>query len=173
MAVRIAGVGQGGEPKNIIMGMPTDKHKMEISSVPTTGNNSKITHSIGWGDFYAVLSLSVSAVESGTSITPVLDFDTIDFYDLTAYSKLCIAINHTVGNSHTGHKCYIKLVAEDGTATKVADVSIGKFNALSVDVSKYTGKYKIRVEMCTGYATAGYGTSTTSMMITNVSLGKG
>lgn len=172
MSVRIAGVG-GGSIKSIIMGMPTDKHKMEISSVPTTGNNSKITYSIGWGDFYAVLSLSVSATGSGTSITPVLDFDTTEFYDLTAYSKLCIAINHTVGNSHTGHKCYIKLVAEDGTVTKVADVNVGKFNVLAVDISKYTGKYKIRIELQTGYATYGYGTSTTSMTITNVSLGKG
>lgn len=172
MAVRIAGVGGGGT-KNIIMGLPTDKHKMEISSVPTSGNNSKIAHSIGWGDFYASLSLSVSATGSGTSITPVLDFDTTEFYDLTAYSKLCIAINHAVGGSHTGHKCYIKLVAEDGTVTKVADVNVGKFNVLAMDVSKYTGKYKIRVEMCTGYATYGYGTSTTSMTVTNVSLGKG
>ena len=172
MAVRIAGVGGGGT-KNIIMGLPTDKHKMEISSVPTSGNNSKIAHSIGWGDFYASLRLSVSATGSGTSITPVLDFDTTEFYDLTAYSKLCIAINHAVGGSHTGHKCYIKLVAEDGTVTKVADVNVGKFNVLAMDVSKYTGKYKIRVEMCTGYATYGYGTSTTSMTVTNVSLGKG
>lgn len=173
MSVRIAGVGGGGT-KNIIMGMPTDKHKMEISRVSTTGNNSNVTHSIAWGDFYARMSLSVTvAGGSGTSITPVLDFDTTNFYDLTAYSKLCVAINHTVGDSHTGHVCTVRLVAEDGTVTKVADVSIGKFNALSVDVSKYTGKYKIRVEMCTGYATAGYGTSTTSMTITNISLGKG
>lgn len=158
--------------KSIIVGIPTDKHKMSLSEVTASGGNSKITHSISWGTYYAVVNLTASTVSSGTSVSPKLYFDTDDFYDLTAYSKLCVAINHTVGSSHTGHACSVILVAEDATATKVATVNVGKFNTLSIDISKYTGKYKIRISMVTGYATYGYGASVTSASVTNVALGK-
>ena len=45
MSVRIAGVGQGGEPKNMIVGFPSAKHKMDITAVTTSSGNTKASHS--------------------------------------------------------------------------------------------------------------------------------
>lgn len=102
MSVRIAGVGQGGEPKNMIVGFPSAKHKMELTSVTGSSGNTKASHSYSWGDFNVAMSMTVSANNSGTSSDGIINLDTTDYYDLTAFSKLCIAANH-VCSSHTGH----------------------------------------------------------------------
>ena len=40
----------------------------------------------------------------------------------------------------------------------------------TIDISSYTGKYKIRIRQTTGYATYGYGGSSTTATIGNLVL---
>lgn len=171
MSVRIAGVGQGGEPKNMIVGFPSAKHKMDITAVTTSSGNTKASHSYSWGDFNVVMSMTVSANNSGTSSDGIINLDTTDYYDLTAFSKLCIAANHVCG-SHTGHAWGVYLVNEAGEAVKISTGGKNQFTATSIDISQYTGRYKIRIRLVTGYATYGYGASTTSINVSTLALMK-
>lgn len=169
MSVRIAGVGQGGEPKNMIVGFPSAKHKMELTSVTGSSGNTKASHSYSWGDFNVSMSMTVSANNSGTSSDGIINLDTTDYYDLTAFSKLCIAANH-VCSSHTGHAWGVYLVSESGEAVKISTGGKNQFTATSIDISQYTGRYKIRIRLVTGYATYGYGASTTSINVSTLAL---
>ncbi len=171
MSVRIAGVGQGGEPKNMIVGFPSAKHKMELTSVTGSSGNTKASHSYSWGDFNVAMSMTVSANNSGTSSDGIINLDTTDYYDLTAFSKLCIAANH-VCSSHTGHAWGVYLVSETGEAVKISTGGKNQFTATSIDISQYTGRYKIRIRLVTGYATYGYGASTTSINVSTLALMK-
>lgn len=171
MSVRIAGVGQGGEPKNMIVGFPYAKHKMELTSVTGSSGNTKASHSYSWGDFNVSMSMTVSANDSGKSADGIINLDTTDYYDLTAFSKLCIAANHVCG-SHTGHAWGVYLVSETGEAVKISTGGKNKFTATSIDISQYTGRYKIRIRLVTGYATYGYGASTTSINVSTLALMK-
>lgn len=171
MSVRIAGVGQGGEPKNMIVGFPSAKHKMDITAVTTSSGNTKASHSYSWGDFNVSMSMTVSANNSGKSADGIINLDTTDYYDLTAFSKLCIAANHVCG-SHTGHAWGVYLVNEAGEAVKISTGGKNQFTATSIDISQYTGRYKIRIHLVTGYATYGYGESTTEIKLSTLALMK-
>lgn len=171
MSVRIAGVGQGGEPNNMIVGFPSAKHKMELTSVTGSSGNTKASHSYSWGDFNVAMSMTVSANDSGKSADGIINLDTTDYYDLTAFSKLCIAANHVCG-SHTGHAWGVYLVNEAGEAVKISTGGKNQFTATSIDISQYTGRYKIRIRLVTGYATYGYGASTTSINVSTLALMK-
>lgn len=171
MSVRIAGLGQGSEPKNMIVGFPSAKHKMELTSVTGSSGNTKASHSYSWGDFNVSMSMTVSANNSGTSSDGIINLDTTDYYDLTAFSKLCIAANHVCG-SHTGHAWGVYLVSESGEAVKISTGGKNQFTATSIDISQYTGRYKIRIRLVTGYATYGYGASTTSINVSTLALMK-
>lgn len=171
MSVRIAGVGQGAEPKNMIVGFPSSKHKMDITAVTTSSGNTKASHSYSWGDFNVAMSMTVSANDSGKSADGIINLDTTDYYDLTVFSKLCIAANHVCGN-HTGHAWGVYLVSESGEAVKISTGGKNRFTATSIDISQYTGRYKIRIRLVTGYATYGYGASTTSINVSTLALMK-
>ena len=149
-----------GRGKNIIVGEPSESHKVEKTFVTAGNSNSKVTDVETWGDFALTARLTVSATTSGASISPHLYVDTVDYYDLTNYDKLCVALG-TKWTSHTGHRQYVKLIAEDGTVTTLQTITSGsasdyKLAKSALDISSYTGKYKIRVETATGNATYGY-----------------
>lgn len=171
MSVRIAGVGQGSEPKNMIVGFPSTKHKMELTAATESSGNTTASHKISWNDISVYMRMTVSANNEGTSQTGIMQIDTTDYYDLTAYSKLCVAAKHTCGE-HTGHAWRIYVVDEAGKETAIYKGNNNGFDTPEIDISAYKGKHKIRLRTYTGYATYGYGESTTEIKLSTLALMK-
>lgn len=171
MSVRIAGVGQGGEPKNMIVGFPSAKHKMDLTAATESSGNTTASHKYKWGDFNVSMSMTVSANNSGRSGNGYMKIETLDYYDVTNFSKLCIAAKHTCGE-HTSHAWHVRLIDENGKETVIYKGSNNNFVAKSIDISSYQGRYKICVTLTTGYATYGYGESTTSINVSTLALMK-
>lgn len=113
-----------------------------------------------------VLSVTFSKTNNGYAVAY---FATKDFFDLTnAVFLLMTRISKT--SSTLGQYGEIFLVDENGTRTQIASQHIpADFTYLKyVDVSEYTGKYKICFTVNTEVYVTGYGTATGSLTISDL-----
>ena len=138
-----------------IIGLPRKTEALYISEVSPTITGKKRTGTLSNSTTNSSCRLTTTSTQSGVTSDGTMYVDTTEFYDLTGYKNLCInAIEKDT--SHTGHRWWVELILESGARTKVLDGTRNGNTNTTIDISGYTGKYRIGIHIYTGYASYGY-----------------
>ena len=135
--------------------------KFEQTFLTESSAGKSIVGNFTIGTAQLTAQVTCTATASGTA-SGYMQVTSKDYYDLTNWSTLLVAAVQQ-GVEHTGHAIYIKLINEAGEETTLKTYTAGSGNTDArndnIDISSYSGKYKIMLDIRCGHATYGYAAS--------------
>ena len=154
-----------------IVGLPPKVGPFYIADYTKPEAGKQRTPSLTNGSTSTVCGMRTSSSQSGVTSDGALFVNTEEFYNLTPYKYLCInAVSSAT--DHTGHRWWVDLVSKSGQRIQIKQGKVGGTTTAAIDISQYTGEYRISIHIYVGYATYGYPASYVNVDILSLGLSK-